>query len=236
MNFSICTQKYTNCVQTDRTYSRAQVKFSPYKRCAPFVFETKHKLKRRICMKAFNFMMLVGSLVLTSVGVAQAKNLATGLSSRAAAAPVEVTLISRYTGGDYQTASYSFRHMSQDINVTRNNMEVLFEAREDFEDYFRVDTVVDDNSFIYDLGKRNCNDISSPFPRTNSLGWLAYSDADPSKLNPAKTAPVKVGHCYLTYNNDNKGRVVVLFRVKAHEKSKTAIIDQIDVVDVLIRQ
>lgn len=148
----------------------------------------------------------------------------------------DVTLISRYTGGDYVSASYSFRFLSQDINVTRNNWEILFEAREDFEDYFQANTVVDDNSFIYDLGERSCKDIKSAYPedrKDRPLSWLAYSDADPSDLSPTKTALVKIGHCYLTYNNDQDGRVISLFHVKDHVKNKTVTIDEIEVLNVL---
>lgn len=150
-----------------------------------------------------------------------------------------VKLISRYTGGDYVTAAYSFRYLTQDVSKTRNNWELLFEAREDFEDYFAVNTVVDDNSFIYDLGQKSCADIKSAYPedrQNRPLVWLAYSDADPSNLEPTRQAKVQVGHCYLTYNNDEDGRVVSLFHVQAHEKSRTVTIDEIEVLDVLSRQ
>lgn len=151
-------------------------------------------------------------------------------------APKEVTLISRYTGGTYETATYSFKHLSQDVELTRNNWEILFEAPEDLKDYFQVNMVVDDNSFIYDLGKRSCLDIQSEYPgdrKKRPLVWLAYSDADPSDLEPMQTVQVQEGHCYLTYNNDEDGRVVALFHVKSHVKSKTVTIDEIEVLNVL---
>lgn len=150
-----------------------------------------------------------------------------------------VTLISRYTGGDYITATYSFRHLTRDnVELTRNNWELLFEARADFEDHFAVNMVVDDNSFIYDLGKKSCADIKSAYPqdrKNRPLVWLAYSDADPSDLEPTREAKVQVGHCYLAYNNDEDGRVVSLFHVQAHEKNKSVTIDEIEVLDVLSR-
>ena len=147
----------------------------------------------------------------------------------------EVTLTSRYTGGDYITATYSFRHLTRDnVNKTFNNWELLFEAREDFADHFDVNTVVDDNSFIYDLGKRNCKDIKSSVPsdrKSRPMVWLAYSDASPNDLEPTKSALVKKGHCYLTYNSDEDGRVIALFHVKDHKVNKSVTIDQIEVLD-----
>ena len=151
----------------------------------------------------------------------------------------DVKLTSRYTDGDYVSASFSFRYLSQDVQLTKNNWEILFEAREDFADYFQVNTVVDDNSYIYDLGEKSCNDIYSSYPAermSRPLVWLAYSDADPSNLNGTRTAKVQVGHCYLTYNNDSDGRVVALFHVKSHEKNKTVMLNEIEVLDVLSSQ
>lgn len=152
----------------------------------------------------------------------------------------EVTLTSRYTGGTYTTAAYSFKFLSQNAEQTRNNWEILFEGRADFkQDFFQTNTVVDDNSFIYDLGKKSCAEIQSSYPedrKNRPLVWLAYSEASPSNLQPTKTAPVEVDHCYLTYNNDENGRVVTLFHVSAHVKSKSVTINEIEVLDVLSRK
>lgn len=149
----------------------------------------------------------------------------------------EVTLESRYTIGDYTTATYSFMHLTRDnVNLTKNNWEILFEARRDFNDYFSVNTVVDDNSFIYDLGKRSCKSIKSTYSRGRNrrpLVWLAYSDADPSDLTPKKRVEVKTGHCYLAYNNDEDGRVVSLFNVKDHKENETVTINEIEVLNRL---
>ena len=49
-------------------------------------------------------------------------------------------------------------------------------------------------------------------------------------------ALVQQGHCYLTYNSDEDGRVVTLFHVKEHTKSKSVVIDEIEVLDVLVRK
>lgn len=149
----------------------------------------------------------------------------------------EITLISRYTqGGNYNTATYSFKHMSQDINITRNNNEILFEARQYFDDYFDTNTVVDDASFIFDLGNKSCKDIKSRYPedrKSRPLVWLGYSDASPGNVRSANSkANVNVGHCYLTYNNDEDGRVVTLFHVKDHIKNQSVTLDEIEVLDI----
>jgi len=153
--------------------------------------------------------------------------------------PEPVELISRYTGGDYTTATYSFRHLTRDnVDLTRHNWEILFEAREDFEDFFTVTMVVDDNSFIYDLGNKSCASLKSDYPearKTRPLTWLAYSEARPSGKTAQSHAKVQLGHCYLTFNNDSEGRVIALFRVVAHEKSKRVKIDEIEVLEVLTR-
>ncbi|MFZ4402492.1 MAG: hypothetical protein ACOYOK_00180 [Pseudobdellovibrionaceae bacterium] len=146
----------------------------------------------------------------------------------------EITLISRFTGGDYVSASYSFRFLSQDVKLTKNKPDILFEAGEDFEDYFRVNLVIGDSSVIYDLGKKSCSDIKSTHADERvklPVSWLAYSEAAPLKLSPATTAKVHKGHCYLSFNNDYNSRLTTLFHVKNHQKSKTVTIDEIEVID-----
>lgn len=159
--------------------------------------------------------------------------------AKADVVPSEVTLVSRYNEGNYNTATFSFRHMTQDISVTGNNYEILFEARQDFEDYFRVNMVVDDFSFIADLGEQSCKEIQSSYPEArsrSSLAWLGYTNIDTLTFNGYKhTALVKTNHCYLAFNNDGDGRVVTLFHVKSHVKSKSVVIDEIEVLDLLTR-
>lgn len=190
----------------------------------------KGMVKNLICLSA----ILIGAVGCAKQSTSNADQGSTARALASITSPV--TLVSRYTGGDYGTATYSFRYLSQDVNQTHNNWELLFEGRADFEDYFAVNTVVDDNSFIYDLGQKSCADIKSSYPsdrKDRPLVWLAYSDADPSNLEPTREAKVQVGHCYLTYNNDEDGRVVSLFHVQSHEKSKTVTIDEIEVLNVL---
>lgn len=196
----------------------------------------KTMMKNTICLLTFGAVAIACGQSGSSATPAKGPGAAGIQSATTAAGPV--TLTSRYTGGTYTTAAYSFRFMSQDENQTRDNWEILFEAREDFADYFEVNTVVDDNSFIYDLGERSCSSIKSSTPderKNRPLVWLAYSDVSPSDMEPKKTALVQVGHCYLTYNNDDDGRVVALFHVKEHVKSKTVTIDEVERLDDLRR-
>jgi hypothetical protein len=196
-------------------------------------FETNNQktkgtfMKKTILKTASAFTLFAVSTIITS----------TAVGGSLPVAPKEVTLTSRSTGGNYQTATYSFRHMSQDIQVTRNNMEILFEGRADYQnDYFQVSMVVDDNSFIYDLGAKSCADIKSTYPNdreSRQIVWLGGSDASPLKNVGTKTAPVMVGHCYLAYNNDEDGRVVTLFHVEKAVKNHSVTINEIEVLDIL---
>ena len=81
-------------------------------------------------------------------------------------------------------------------------------------DTFDVDTVVDDNSLIYDLGEKSCLDIQSSTPRSaKDDPWYgsAIRTPTPADLEPKKSAKVQLNHCYLTFNNDSEGRVIALF-------------------------
>lgn len=146
----------------------------------------------------------------------------------------EATLYSREKYDDYPKACYSFRYLSQDEEVTSNNWEILFSNGDG--DTFSVNTVASDNSFIYDLGNRSCASINSTYPedrKSRPIVWLGYSDADPSILTPERSISAKVGHCYLTYNNDEDGRVVSLFHVKELVSGDHVVIDEIEVLNDL---
>lgn len=128
----------------------------------------------------------------------------------------KTTLVSRYTGGTFSTASFSFRHSSHDLELTKNNMEIIFEGREDSQDFFAVNLAVDDNSVIYDLGETSCKKVKA---------------SAAAKAIPATSVLVKQGHCYLTINKDNSGRIKTLFRVAKHTKSVSVKIDEIKVLE-----
>jgi hypothetical protein len=162
----------------------------------------------------------------------------TEVASVLATEPGDVILLSRYDIGNYESATYSFMFLTRDdTEKTHNNWELLFEARiGNGDDSFMVNMVVDDNSYIYDLGERSCKDIKSNATDdrlSRPLVWLAYSDADPSGLNPERSLSVHKGHCYLTYNNDENGRVVALFHVKNHIKGGLVVLNEIEVLDRL---
>ena len=146
-----------------------------------------------------------------------------------------VKLKSRHTADDYNSATYSFRHLTRDDKeLTRNNWELIFEGRSDFKDYFGVDMIVDDHSFIYDLGKRNCRQLrrgSNQKKDGEALAWLYGSEVAPSILSPhVKRAQIKVGHCYLTYNVDDRGRVIALFNVSSHVKNQAVWLKNVQVL------
>lgn len=136
------------------------------------------------------------------------------LAFSASAQAEDVLMTSRYGYGTYETtATYSFRKMSHDVKLTRNNWDILFEAREDFADYFEVNTVTDDRSNIYDMGN-----ICDP------------SLVDLGKIGPSSRAEVVLGHCYLIDGRDSDGRVLATFRVTEHVKSVATRISEIKVL------
>ena len=128
----------------------------------------------------------------------------------------EVELVSRYTGGTYVSATYSFWHSTRDrVDVVNNDWEILFEGREDFEDFFRVNIATDDRSHIVDLGE--------------SCGQ-AFERAIENRGGGSETAPVVVGHCYVTYNQDRRGTIITVFRVVDHTKSERVVLDDIQIL------
>ncbi len=133
----------------------------------------------------------------------------------AAAQAEDIALISRYNIGNYHTATYSFRKMTADVNLTRNNWDVLFEARADFNDFFEGDTVTDDRSSIYDLGPV-CKD---------AISKISANEVGPSRAN------VIEGNCYLLIVRDSDGTATVLFKVKKHVKSLMVVLSDIIVLN-----
>ena len=50
---------------------------------------------------------------------------------------------------------------------------------------------------------------------------------------PQTNVAAELGHCYLTYNNDEAGRVVSLFHVKELVSGDHVVIDEIEVLNDL---
>lgn len=136
-------------------------------------------------------------------------------------------------------ATYSFVYETQgNTSLTKNNWDILFGASNYIEDYFKVDLAPEDFSFIWDLGERSCESIKSDSNynrEKDPLLWLAYTNIDPmGTAEHSSTQTVKLGHCYLIYNNDSHGRVIAMFRVLGHIKGKSVTIGEIFVFDSLV--
>lgn len=136
-----------------------------------------------------------------------------------AQSPGLVTLISRYIpGGSYEaTATYSFRAMTHDVEKTRNNWDLLLEAREDLkEDFFSVNTVTDDRSEIVDLTANSSGDCR--------LARSIYNNGKNDDI------PVIEGHTYMINGNDRDGSVRVTFKVMKHVKGILTVLSNIQVL------
>lgn len=151
------------------------------------------------------------------------------------AIPSEVEMKSRYDGvGTYETtATYNFRFMTHDFEVTRNNWDVLFEARKDLrDDYFNVNTVTDDDSFIFELkpGEGKC-ELADPCEIANHLRYAKENSGQKdNRQGEHRQANVAKGRCYLISSQDRDGSILVTFEVKEHTKAISTIIHKIKVL------
>lgn len=149
--------------------------------------------------------------------------------------PESVEMISRYTGGSYEeTATYSFRYMSHDIEVTKNNWDLLFEARSDFADRFDVNTVTNDDSYIFNLtklGAKSCLDVDPCLLKNkrNEVKNLRTHQSEDYKYRVA-SEEVVVDHCYFVSSKDTDGEIDFVFRVDEHVENSSVNIDQIQVI------
>ena len=148
--------------------------------------------------------------------------------------PGEVELISRYDQrGSYEkTATYSFRFMTHDVEISRNNWDILFEARDDFKDHFVVNTVTDDDSFIFSLesGGGGCQSVN----RCEVESKLQYAKQETGKGLQAspnfRQANVVNAQCYLVVSQDRSGRIEAIFEAKDWVKSQTVKIHRLEVI------
>ncbi len=151
------------------------------------------------------------------------------------ATPSEVEMKSRYDGvGTYETtATYNFRFMTHDFQVTRNNWDILFEARKDMrDDYFDVNTVTDDDSFIFELksGEGKC-ELADPCEIANNLRYAKENSGQKNtRQGEHRNANVARGRCYLVSSQDRDGSIIVTFEVKEHTKAISTIIHKIKVL------
>ncbi|QDK37939.1 hypothetical protein [Bdellovibrio sp. NC01] len=140
---------------------------------------------------------------------------------------------------NFNDPTYSFVYETKgNLSQKKNNWDIIFLTSKYTPDHFKVTVTPDDFSFIWDLGERSCESIKSDSKYDRSrdpLLWLAYTDIDPmGTAERSSTQPVKLGHCYLIYNNDSQGRVIAMFRVLQHERSKSVTIGEIFVFDSLV--
>lgn len=147
--------------------------------------------------------------------------------------PDRVQLKSRYDGhGDYEsTATYSFRFMTHDVKVSRNNWDILFEARSGLaKDYFTVNTVTDDDSFIYDL-KVGCEKADPCEIFRNQLDAKSRTGKESSPYpDNHRRADLEKGHCYQVVSQDSDGSIAAMFEVSEHENGVSAVIDHIKIL------
>jgi len=104
-----------------------------------------------------------------------------------------------YDGNNYASSAYSFEYASQDPAVTHNEFDVLYEGN-----WFRVNTVTDDQSEIVDLGPIELADVPGSvdvalYP-VGTQGGHDYVEAH-------------VGHTYWVHSVDGAGELVSAFRV-----------------------
>jgi hypothetical protein len=99
----------------------------------------------------------------------------------------------------YPAACFSFRLASNDIKVTKNEVDVLYD-----QNHFTVNTVVDDQSFIVDLGDVPLASVPSMVsPDAYPTGTFGKHDEIDAVL----------GHTYFIRTVDNSARSVAAFRV-----------------------
>jgi hypothetical protein len=149
--------------------------------------------------------------------------------------PGEVEMKSRYDGvGTYETtATYNFRFMTHDVEITRNNWDVLFEARKDFrDDRFEVNTVTDDDSFIFEVksGEGKC-ELADPCEVASHIRYAKENSGQmDTRQGHHRNAIVAKGRCYLVSSQDRDGSILVAFEVKEHTKAISTVIHKIKVI------
>ncbi len=111
-----------------------------------------------------------------------------------------------YDGSNYPEASFSFKFGTQDQDVTHNDYDISFE-----QNLFRVNNVVDDVSFIVDLGEVSLFEVpASVEPSDYAVG--AWGEHD--------NVAAEIGHTYFVRNQDGFGRTVSAFVVEGLEPGR----------------
>ena len=130
-----------------------------------------------------------------------------------------VSLTARDANADedagYLAAVVSFEKASTDVAVTHNDWDLLYgNDKEANADYFTVNTVVDDQSFIVDLGAIDFRAV----PETVDPATIDNVRRDPSRTGVGQYDEVKVveGHVYYVRTKDDDTTQVAVFGVKKH--------------------
>lgn len=128
------------------------------------------------------------------------------------------TLKARTTFDDYEAATISFKHatVAEDGRVN-NNWDLLFgNDRDPGADLFAVNMVMDDRSFIVDLGDRLtiCDVPTVTDPAGYPLGAFGGHDS----------IPVQLDHLYFIRNVDGETRQLALVQVLEHVADRSVTI------------
>ena len=153
----------------------------------------------------------------------------------------EIRLLSQYTLGQCETATSRYNFWHDAVGDHSINASVLFEGRYGSEqDYFQVDGL----NRLYDLGQKDCHSLNAPetvnyrelqnwlFPANGPVRAQAETSFQHGTYGGefGNTAPVRRGHCYLSYFAINRHIVTSLFQVKEHNKNESVIIDPVKIL------
>ncbi|MBI4704570.1 MAG: hypothetical protein HY744_25995 [Deltaproteobacteria bacterium] len=125
--------------------------------------------------------------------------------------------LSEYDGDNYASSAFSFEYASQDPAVTYNELDVLYEGNQ-----FRVNTVVDDESFLVDLGDVPLAEVPETVdPAGFPVGQFGEHDSIDAVLD----------HTYFERAVDGSGVLVAAFRVVGLEPGVAVTIEWVRSTD-----
>jgi hypothetical protein len=107
--------------------------------------------------------------------------------------------LTEYDGDNYASSAFSFEYASQDAEVTYNEFDVLYEGN-----WFRVNTVTDDQSTIADLG---------PIPLSEVPAWAEPGDYPVGRWGEHEAIEAYLNHTYFVHSVDGAGELVSAFTV-----------------------
>lgn len=144
----------------------------------------------------------------------------------------DIEFISAENGGSYEaTAAYSFRKQTHDVNLTRNNWDLLFIGFKDRDyDVFESRMVTDDQSHVIPLssGQNGCDGVTICDQQA-----IIRMIQDPRFASGTEMSryQVVVKQCYLLVVKDTEGSLNVMFEVAENKRGVSAKINKIKPVD-----